>query len=99
MFKFIQKLREKPEKKRRAITFGVSLSVVVVIFFAWLATLVPRFSQQAVEVKEQTATPLSALKKNVDVAFDNIKTGAVEIKENINSIQNNPSAQEKNLLE
>ena len=40
MFKLIDKLRKKPERKREAIVLGVSLSITLIIAIFWLVAFI-----------------------------------------------------------
>jgi len=62
---FIHKLREKPEPVRRQIVIWTASLLTVIIFFIWLATLMPepvtKVEQQAVEKAESVPGPISML--------------------------------------
>ncbi len=81
MHKFIETLRGKSETYRRAVAFGVSLAVTLVIVGVWVTTVFPNaVSEQAVLAKnsvEKTKIkqgPVATFQRNFAQSFSAIKT-------------------------
>ena len=74
MRKLIARLHEKPEHHRKAIAFGTSLFITLVIFGIWVSTLPYRFqgvgqvAQDTQTQLENGITPLATVKASFDTA-------------------------------
>lgn len=81
MHKFIETLRGKSETYRRAIAFGVSLAVTLVIVGVWVTTVFPdAVSERAVLAKNLSEKnkikqgPVASFQRNFAQSFSAIKT-------------------------
>lgn len=81
MFKLIDKLRKKPERKRQGIVIAVSLSVTLVIAAFWLVSLVIKIQRG-----DLSFTVSEADKKEINQSIDSLKSSWNTFLENINSI-------------
>src|SRR3990167_1696184 len=57
MFKYIEKLREKPDRTKKQIDFLASFALAGIIFVIWFSVIYPDFKQR--QSKETAASKLS----------------------------------------
>lgn len=85
MRKLIARLHEKPEHHRKAVAFGTSLFITLVIFGIWISTLPYRFqetsavAQETQKQLEDGITPLATVK----ASFDSISNNIGDLKETV----------------
>ncbi len=79
MFKFIERLREKPESARRRYAVGISASIMLIVLIVWAGTL-PFTLNDYTSSGDQSASadissPIDSLKQTFVDGFDKLKNG------------------------
>lgn len=74
MFRFIEKLRQKPEKTRKRYAFGVSFSIVLIIALVWGVTLPSRLHEtNSLSEPDNGPSPLDSLVRNFQSGFSSVQ--------------------------
>ena len=75
LFDLIEKMREKPEKVKNRIAFGVAFSFALIIFLLWLTVIMPDFSASRSRENKAVAdepSPLSTFGAAISSGFSAI---------------------------
>ncbi len=84
MFETIEKLRNKPERKKKQIAFTIAFSIAGLIFVVWLSVIYPDFRKteaQEEEASKLQPSPLSVFGDSVSSGFNAIEDEISGLKE------------------
>ncbi len=84
MFELIERLRQKPEHKKKQIAFLVSITFAGIIFAVWLSILLPSWKEDILrerEVNNLEPSPASAMTETLGEGLSSISSQFKKIKD------------------
>ena len=88
MFDFLEKLRAKPEKIKKQISFLVAFAFAGLVFVVWLSVVYPKFSQKETSSKKEAVSqgsPLSSLTETFSSGFSALSEQFSQLKNAVSS--------------
>ncbi len=92
MLNLIERLRDKPDKKKKQIAFLVSFFLAGIIFVVWLTVIFPDFRKKQTEADEISRTeqgPTSSLANIFSVARESIDGQFGKIRDFVSNLSSN----------
>jgi cytoskeletal protein RodZ len=89
MFELLEKLREKPDHKKKQIAFLLSLFIVGIIFVIWLSVIYPDFKNESLiddKVSKLEPSPLGTFSETFKTGISAIGEQVTKLKESVSNI-------------